>query len=498
MQSSKTYLRACFLSIIAISFFTPRPVLARPATLVPPNTYLNFETSNASARVAYPFPENFLFGTASAAFQIEGHNTHSDWAAWEKLGKNEDAQMVGAGTDHWNRMSEDVELLKKLGMRSYRFSIEWSRLETEPGVWDANAIEQYRSFVDKLEAAGISPMITLVHFTLPNWLARKGGFRETNFVKRFGDFTQVVSKKIAPHATHFITFNEPMVHLLGGYVDGSFPPGLKNDFKAFFQAEIQMIKAHAYAYKILKSSGSKNRKVGIAQSLVNFKPKTPILDSWLSSAAQKFFNRSLLDALYSGELKQSIPTKGRIHYDLSRWQEASFGQRVPAAPFTPLLDFIGMNTYSTSYLRARWFEKGILDVERVGKTDKKFSHGGDLDPRAIYEVLQWISHSYPNMDIHITESGYNGSSDAMRRAYILEVLAYCSRAISEGVRLKGYQYWSFIDSFEWLKGWKAKDAFGLVAFDRKNFTRTPKPSAILYRTIIQGNGFVSLPLKEAK
>ncbi len=109
---------------------------------MPPNTYLNFETSNASARVAYPFPENFLFGTASAAFQIEGHNTRSDWAAWEKLGKNEDAQMVGAGTDHWNRMSEDVELLKKLGMRSYRFSIEWSRLETEPGVWDSNAIEQ--------------------------------------------------------------------------------------------------------------------------------------------------------------------------------------------------------------------------------------------------------------------------------------------------------------------------------------------------------------------
>jgi beta-glucosidase len=481
----------------------------------PQQPYMHFEAGRSAT---YAFPEGFLMGAASSAFQMEGGHKHSDWAAWERLGKNEGGAMTGAATDHWNRIPEDVQLMKRLGLQSYRFSIEWSRIEPRRGRIDREAVARYRQLVDLLQENGIEPMVTLLHFTLPKWLADTGGILAPDFEARFLSFAKLVVTDIAPRARYITTFNEPQVQLLGSYTEGSFPPGKVNAFKDFFAAEVVLLNTHQSTYKLLHAlPGGSRRKVGLAQSFVNMKPNIAILDSWLTSAGHAFYNRSFVDALVFGEFKQGIPTKGHVHYDLSTRQHirtrtistpiaggrsTSYRTvRTPEAPrnFKPLIDFLGVNIYATMYLKAEWFgSRGLLYVQRGGKTAKPFSHGGDLDPRALYESVKWMHKAYPRLPLQITETGYNGASDQERQGYILEALAYTSKAISEGVDIRGFQYWSFLDSFEWLKGWAPKDLFGLVKVDLRTYKRTPKDSAWLYKRVIDGGGFESYALPEGR
>ena len=401
------------------------------------------------------FAKGFMWGASTSAHQVEGGN-HNQWTIWElthaaELAKkahktyghlpiwdqiksqaeNPDNYVSGRGTDHYNRYEEDFKLLKKLNLNTYRFGIEWSRLEPEEGKWDEAAVEHYRLYIDKLHEMDIEPVLNVWHWTVPVWFANKGGFQKGANLKYFDRLITKISEEYGHALRYVITLNEPNNYVSFGYILKRWPPQEGNFFHGS-QVYWNLVRAHKRAYKILKKRHPE-MQIGIANQLANIQAKRP----------HNFFDE--------------VSTKV-MRYLWNWW----FLRRIRRQQ-----DFIGFNYYFTDYYT------GLLKRENP-KTPLN-DMGWYMEPEGLYPLLLriWARYKKP---IIITENGVADQSDQYRRWWLEESIVAMQRAISEGVKIKGYFHWSLTDNFEWSDGWWPR--FGLVEVDRKaGMERKIRPSA---------------------
>lgn len=408
------------------------------------------------------FPKGFLWGAATASHQIEG-SQHNDWSEWEKTNAERLAResqrnfhwnpnwkqfeaeatdpanyLSGTACDSWNRYEEDFDILDELHLNAYRFSIEWSRIEPVEGVFDETAIDRYRQMIRSLRARGIEPFVTLWHWTLPLWLSARGGTTAADFPERFRIYTDKVSSALGSDVKFWITLNEPDVVSSHAYLKGAWPPQ-KKSVLLFLKSIRSLIRAHKLAYGAIKEEFPEAR-IGIAKHQILFEMKR-----------STFVNRAL----------KAIADWGWNFYFLNRIKNHQ--------------DFIGVNHYNRNVI-----DNGFGKNPNERLTD----FGWEFCPDSIYQLL--LQHKRYGKPIYITENGIADASDTLRQEFIPRALAAVHRAISEGVPVRGYFYWSLLDNFEWDKGYWLR--FGLIAVDRATQARTIRDSARAYARIAEADG----------
>ncbi len=432
----------------------------------------------------------FLWGAATSSHQIEGGNRHNDWWRWEEQGHIENKVMSGQATDHWHRFSEDLQLAEKLGLDSYRFSIEWSRIEPEPGKWDEQALEWYVRLVQECDRRHLIPMATLHHFTLPQWVADQGGLCWREWPERFEQYTKKVASKLGAIVPLWCTVNEPVTLAIGAYV-GSFMPPAEFAPQKLGKACRNLFIAHLKAYEVLRSYAGTRQgpwremplEVGFAHNMLDFKPSRrwhPV-ENWMASLFRRLYNRAWLDAVTGAP--QHFGVRGLIGY----------APPVKEALGKVSTDFIGVNYYTKCYLHwgqtpkegfsygnREWLPVGVSFARKHNKISQL---GWALHSRGLGRMLRFVKRY--KLPIYITENGIADPSDQLRKEYLKSHLAEVASAIRNGIDVRGYYYWSLIDNFEWIKGFDPR--FGLVEIDYKNFRRIPRPSADYFRRLIQAH-----------
>ncbi|MBC7387233.1 MAG: glycoside hydrolase family 1 protein [Cryobacterium sp.] len=419
------------------------------------------------------FPKDFLWGTATAAHQVEGNNNHSDWWDWEKIpGKIKHGDVSGIACDHWGRFDEDLALMKALGANTYRLSVEWAKIEPKQGVWDEAAIAHYAEVVRKLLASGIEPMITLHHFTSPRWWADKGYWAWEGTAAAFGGYAKLVFERIAPNVRIFTTVNEPLVHLGAGYIMGIMPPE-KKGFEHLQAPLLGMLRAHAAAYRALHECASAHGKkieVGMAHHLRIFDPKhtwNPV-DQLVSKIMDAAFNTSVPNALETGRIRVKVPGLLTIDED------------IPGLANTQ--DYFGLNYYSRDLVTLGWKDGSLQPLPTVKKGALVNDLGWELYPEGFLRVLRRVAKHYPGKPIYVTENGLADAVDSRRANFIESHVSAMETAIGEGVPVKAYCHWSLLDNFEWIEGFEPR--FGLVEIDYATLARKPRPSFQVYRDLI--------------
>ncbi len=429
----------------------------------------------------------FLWGAATSSHQIEGYNDKNDWWEWELKGNIEGNARSGAATDHLNRFREDIKLAADLGLNSYRFSIEWSRLEPQEGQWSDEAFGWYKDLLSECEKHKLKPMLTLHHFTSPNWFAKRGGFTAPDAPNYFCEFVKRVIHELGPRIPLWCTFNEPMVLLVGSYLGKFMPPAEFSPLK-FSQACQGILKSHQQAYELihnqpLRSGPWKDNpiQVGIAHNLIDFYADRHWhpLELLFTKLLRKFYNQAWLDAITGGAINFRIP--GFIP-----------GPK-PAVSITPkgCADFIGINYYTKAYVKWRPRDKaeGISPDFPVGiafsrRKEPTSEVGWAIHPKGLGRMLRFASHY--KLPIYITENGIADKVDKMREAYLTSHLAQVTLAIEGGIDVRGYYHWSLLDNFEWIKGFGPR--FGLYEVNYETFERKLRNSGkFLKKTILESS-----------
>lgn len=436
--------------------------------------------TNGSQSMKYTFPKNFKWCVATSAHQIEGYNRHSDWWLWESQGKVANKEHTQVAADHWNRVESDVELISKLNANTYRFSIEWAKIEPQEGVWDQGAINHYVQEIKLLKKKGIEPFITLHHFTLPNWVAEKGGWEWPDIPTAFERYSEKVFISLTKEAQiqNWITINEPTVFLAAGYIAGTFPPGRKSDLSALKTPLVNILKAHGKSFHILKKLAqvkNENIQVSMAHSMRVFDPKhswNP-LDQIISYYIDKIFNWAVLSAPITGELVMKVPFV------------VSIDEKLPEIKGT--YDFIGFNYYNHDLVSFSF----TFPFHKFEPTPG--APVNDLDweiyPKGIYRIITEIHKRFPQFSIYITENGLADATDRQRKDYVEDHLIWVHKAISEGAPVQSYCHWSLMDNFEWEKGYGPR--FGLYEVNYETQQRILRPSGHWFSAVAGQNGFNS-------
>jgi len=378
------------------------------------------------------FPEGFLWGSATSAYQVEGGIENCDWATpTPKFGVG----AAGRACNHYNLYEEDFDLIKKLSQNAHRLSIEWSRIEPEEGKFDEKEVEHYRKVLFALKSRGIKIMLTLHHFTNPLWLAEIGSWENPNVVFYFSRFARRIFSEYFDFVDFWITINEPLFYASNCYLEGIWPPKRKS-FISFLKVIKNQITCHKKIFEIFHKL-KQDSKVGIANNNIYFEPFNPKsnLDKFNVSINRHFWNECFLNRI-------------KNH-----------------------LDFIGLNYY---------FHQKIKFPAQNKNENKIISDiGWEIYPEGIYQVLKELKKY--GKPIFITENGLADTKDKLRKDFIKDHLFWIRKAISEGVNVKGYFHWSLIDNFEWHLGFEPR--FGLVEIDYKTLERKPRSSAFYYAKI---------------
>ena len=408
--------------------------------------------------------KGFLWGVATSAFQLEG-SPYADWTSWDAI-LSEKPNV----TNHYTLYKEDLLLLKDLGVNSYRFSIEWSRIQPRENTWDTASLAHYQEIIDILIQNNIEPMVTLNHFTHPLWFIKRYPWHEDASVDKFLKFIDRVVASLKG-VRYWITFNEPYVLLLGGYLEGCMPPGIRNPSLAI-KALQNILVCHGKAYDLIHEQAKKHGitpMVSVAHNMAALAPwhRFNPLDRLLSKIAKYFYNHSLLDAFLTGVLKIKFPFKNEIS--------------IPV-PIKNKLDFFGVNYYTRVHIRFNPFKKmGIelrnRDIDGYGLTDM----GWEIHPRGLEKVLRYASKL--NVPLIITENGIATRDGQKKIKYMKRHVDAVEKSIKDGIDVRGYFYWSLIDNYEWLQGLDAR--FGLYRVDFNTMERKPTNAAAYYAYIIK-------------
>jgi beta-glucosidase len=411
-----------------------------------------------STRPLAPWPEAFLWGTATAAHQVEGGN-RNDWSRFEELpGRIAHGERSGLATDHWNRLAGDVELMKAVRANAYRFSLEWSRLEPTEGAWDEAAFARYADLLARLRAARIVPMVTLLHFSLPFWLADRGGVTAPDFPERFARFAAEAAQRFSPEVSLWCTLNEPNVQMYLGYVEGIWPPGKKSRDEAL-RAFGGLLRAHATAAAAVRERAP-GAQIGVAMNLISFEPASRwSLSDWLTArGAADAFDWAFYDSVQGGRIRFDVPGFPKLDEPLPALRGSA--------------DWLGVNYYRRDRVRFAPSAPTLLTLEPV--TGVKSDLGWEVHPEGLLRVLRIAWNRY-RLPIYVTENGIADARGAMRGDYIHGHAYAVSRALAEGVPVRGYFYWSLMDNFEWAEGFAPR--FGLFRVDYPTLERRPAGGA---------------------
>jgi beta-glucosidase len=420
------------------------------------------------------FPKDFIWGTATAAHQIEGNNENTNWGEWEKKpGKIKDGSNAKIAVDGWNRAKDDVKLMKELGVNSYRFSLAWNKIEPEHGKINENALQHYDDLINELLANNIEPMITLHHFTHPLWFEQLGAFEKEENIKYFVEFSKLVFKRYQDRVKFWVTLNEPNVFVTSAYFNTVFPPG-KSDSKVGGEVLKNMLKAHVEVYRALKPSegGTQNVQIGLATSIFQFEPmRRWHLGDWaIARSSDAIFNETILGFFRTGTMNYNVPLDTSIVYtDLD-------------APKT--LDFIGVNYYSHFAYKFNFdFKKATQSIAVEGEemTDMPYT----IYTEGIYRAIEDAAKL--KKPIIITENGIADSRDDRRGKYINRSLYAVSKAIKDGYDIRGYYYWSLMDNFEWAEGYTQK--FGLYEVDLQTQERKLREGSKVFVETVKKNNY---------
>jgi beta-glucosidase len=441
----------------------------------------------------HPFPEDFVWGAATSAYQIEG-SPLADGAGpsiWHRFAHTPGRTRGGAtgdvACDHFNRWPDDVALMRELGLGAYRFSVAWGRVLPD-GVGRINAagLDFYDRLVDALGEAGIEPFLTLYHWDLPAALDDLGGWLNPDSPEWFGEYARAVHARLGDRVRMWTTLNEPWVVVDGGYMVGPLAPGHRNLFEAP-RAAHHLMRAHAEGVRALRAGGA--RHVGL---VVNLQPKHPVsrTPANLAAAARAhaYFNEQYLDPALLGRYPDALASVYGPGWPGYSDADASL-TREP-------LDFLGVNYYSRSVVRAdaRAFPDGCRSVpqKQAGTT----TLGWEVYPDGLTEVLTWVTERYGPIPLYVTENGaafddpatpIDGRvDDPPRVAYLRDHLLAVAEASRRGADVRGYFVWSLLDNFEWAQGYSKR--FGIVHVDYATQRRTPKTSARFYAGVIRTNG----------
>lgn len=419
----------------------------------------------------YTFPEGFMWGTATAAHQVEGRNTHNTWYAWERQeGRIAEGHTSGLACDWWGgRWREDFDRAEADGQNAHRLSIAWSRIQPAPDRWDEEALDRYREMLIGLRDRKMTPMVTLHHFSEPLWVAERGGWENAEIVDLFAAFVRRAVEALSPYCNLWVTINEPDVFAYSAYIEGVFPPG-KRDLSAALRVMLHMAQAHGRAYHIIHDL-QKEAKVGMALHYRGFKPATWLpVDRWASSVYHRLFNdlfpRAITDGVFDAILKR---------------------QRLPEAAGTQ--DFLGINYYTTEKVRFDLLAAGKMFAHLSFPEGAALSESGFIAniPSGMAEAVHWGEKF--GAPIIITENGVEDSEDTLRPRYILEHLHALWGAMNGNAVVAGYFHWSLVDNFEWERGWTQR--FGLWGLDLETQARIRRPSADMYAEICRLNGISS-------
>jgi beta-glucosidase len=419
------------------------------------------------------FPQGFLWGTASASHQVEGDNTNNQWWAFEQQpGAIWYGDRSGAACNWWRHAEEDFDRMADLGLNTHRLSLEWSRIEPQPGQFDHAALDRYRQMLDGLRSRGIQPMVTLHHFSEPLWLTRIRGWENGASVAFFRRYVEETVRALADLCDCWVTINEPMVYTSQGWFLGNWPPA-KRDFVQAMVVTRNLLSAHAEAYHAIHAI-QPEAKVGYAKHVRLFQGMRPgsRLDRYAAGLKRWLFEHVWVAATRDGLLR---PPLGRLQRD----------RRIANS-----YDFIGINYYTRDYVRFTPNPLALFGRESfpaTGELSDAGRHGAfsHFDPEGLYQVCREVNNFHPGVPIYITENGVPDREDRFRPRWLVAHLRQLHRAIEDGCNVRGYYHWTLVDNFEWAEGWGLR--FGLYALDPKTQVRTPRPSADLYRSIARSN-----------
>jgi beta-glucosidase len=415
---------------------------------------------------------------ATSAYQIEGA-VENDWTAWERLGRLKVSGIrCGQGSGHRARWQEDLDLLPAIGANAYRYSLEWSRIEPRPGEFDGKELERQRRVAEHLRRRGIEPVVTLHHYTHPLWFGEREGWESSHSPEWFERYAGTVASALKGVVRIWVTFNEPILLLLGGYVAGVIPPGLQS-FAQASRAFEQILRAHAAASSALKSRDPESQ-VGMAHNMLAFAPDrtTNPLDRRLVEIGDRLYNTSLVEAAATGEVAWSLPGQGAVAF------------RIPDLPRT--FDYFGINYYSRVHLRFTGLpgspgEYLYRDPSGRGYTDM----GWEIHPEGLRTVLGQASSS--GLPLYVLENGIATEDDARRCHFLREHAVVLRHAVASGLDVRGYFHWSLLDNFEWLEGFRPR--FGLFGVDYATGARRRRASADVFSAL--GRSFTLAPSRSA-
>ncbi len=419
----------------------------------------------------YTFPRGFLWGTATASHQVEGNNTNNQWWQWEQAGHTDATS--GLACDWWGgRWREDFDRAAESGQKAHRLSVEWSRIQPTPDQWDEDALERYRTMLRGLRDRGMTPMVTLHHFTDPLWLVERKEWETADVVPLFERFVRKTVEALKEYCSLWCTINEPNAYAPLSYLGGIWPPGARQPRLAF-QVLANMARGHAAAYRTIHEL----QPHALAGYTLHYRPAV---------SRRSWFPPDLL-ARYLRDLGLNVGFPAAISTGTLR---SPFGtMSLPEVKGTQ--DFFGLNYYTRDTI---WFD--LLDPRDI------FAHPGfprDADlsehgavaniPQGFYDSIQWAARLYPHTPIYITENGIESSDDIIRRRYLAQHVHQMWRTLNFNIQVKGYFHWTLVDNFEWERTWVHR--YGLWSLDPATQRRTKRLSADLYAAICKQNALSS-------
>ena len=420
------------------------------------------------------FPKGFLIGAATAAHQVEGNNTNSDYWLQEHMPHSSFTEPSGIACDHYNRYEDDIKLLADAGLNAYRFSVEWARIEPEEGRFDENAVAHYRDVIRCCRSNGVEPIVTLHHFTSPAWLIRKGGWEADGTVEYFRRYASYIAESLGSDLSYICTINEANMGLQLAAISKRFMLMAEQARKAGVsgakaaEGKVQVGMNFEKMMENMKFAAMENAQVfGTPQPQIFVSARTPEGDRLVMRAHQAA--RDAIKAVcphikvgltLSLHDLQSLP--GGESFAQAAWDE----EFLHYLPYISGDDFLGVQNYT----RTQYGSEGQLpcpDGAELTQMEYEFY------PEALEHVIRAVSKDF-NGDIIVTENGIAVSDDSRRVEFIRRALAGVENCINDGIPVKGYCHWSLMDNFEWQKGFGM--TFGLIAVDRETLERTPKQS----------------------
>ncbi len=446
----------------------------------------------------YAFPNGFLWGCATAAYQIEGGATADGKgpSIWDQFshtpGKTHDGDTGDVADDDYHRYKEDVKLLKDLGCKAYRFSVSWPRIFPQgTGSPNEKGVAFYQHLVDELHANGIQPFCTLFHWDLPQALQdRFGGWQSRDTSKAFGDYAGYMASRLSDRVSHFFTMNEFSSFVDMGYAQGVFAPGLKLDRRELNQVRHNAVLAHGLAVQAIREKGRAGTKVGVAENLTS---GVPVIETEqhikASERATRLLNAQYLTVILEGKYpNEYLEQQGA---DAPKFDSEDL--KIIGSP----LDFVGINLYTPTYVRAADNKAGFEVIRNGPSYPHMASPWLAIGPEALYWAPRHVNQIWKVPELYITENGCSADDkiapdghiyDTARVMYLRNYLIHLHRAVSEGFPVRGYFVWSLMDNFEWADGYNLR--FGIYYVDYKTQKRIPKQSAFFYRDTIARNAIV--------